>query len=82
VSIDFVLVKRLWIGWFPRLYFCGLSGYLCFTNAIPGFSITHLVIYPRGPSIKYVTLEERGSEKVWQFVTGRVQEHVTSHFWN
>jgi len=38
-----------------------------------------------GPSIKYVKLEVgRGSEKVWQFVTGRVgvQEHVTSHFSN
>jgi len=33
------------------------------------------------PSIKYVTLDGEGLEKVWQFVTGGgVQEHVTSHF--
>ena len=34
-----------------------------------------------GPSIKYVTLEGEGSEKVWQIMTeGGVQEHVTSPF--
>jgi len=34
-----------------------------------------------GPSIKYVTLDwGRGSEKVWQFMTGGGgKEHVTSH---
>jgi len=37
----------------------------------------------KGPSIKYVTLERgRGSEKVWQFVTGGGgQEHVTSRLY-
>ena len=28
------------------------------------------VLVNKGPSIKYVTLEGEGSEKVWQFVTG------------
>ena len=33
-----------------------------------------------GPSKKYVTLQEReGSEKVWQFVTGRGKDHMMSH---
>ena len=38
----------------------------------------------KGPTIKYVTLQgERGSEKVWQFVTegrGGGKDCVTSHF--
>jgi len=34
MPIDFVLVKRLWISWFPRLRFCGRSRNLEFTITI------------------------------------------------
>ena len=35
---DFVLVKRLWISWFPQLRFCGRSRNLEFTSTITNLS--------------------------------------------
>jgi len=34
LPIDFVLVKRMWISWFPRLRFCGRCRNLEFTTTI------------------------------------------------
>ena len=38
-----------------------------------------LVLLCKGPSIKYVTLEGRGSEKVWQFVSGEGVKSMWRH---
>ena len=46
------------------------------------FAIAPQLFHSKAPSIKYVTLEGEGSEKVWQFVTGGGgQEHVTSRLY-
>jgi len=37
VCIDFVLVKRLWVSWFPRLRFCGRCRNLEVTIAMTNF---------------------------------------------
>ena len=70
---------------YPRTAVLQEIGLHCVTKIQQSMSlILYIVSYERGitkgPSIKYVTLEGgRGSEKVWQFVTGGGgRAHVTS----